>query len=166
MFERIRKWLALRSYRSNLGHLLVERYGRERYYTPAQVLTTIKLHRFSEHYAAYACVMFCSKRSYENFAAATLPTRDSTVAPLAEPNIPIWADTYVMDWPAHSEIVAELNHRYGPASHGDFGADHHSASFGDHYDAAATLHHDGAAHGGYDGGGHHGSGYGGGHGSH
>lgn len=102
MLQRIQKWLALRNYRVNLGHLLVDRYGRERHYTPPQVLTTIKFHRLSERYAAYACVMYCSKRAYDDFVASGVPRADIRIAPLTESNVPLWAGSSVQDWPPAS----------------------------------------------------------------
>lgn len=161
MFERIRKWLALRSYRADLGHLLLKRYGRARSYTPPQVLTTIKLHRFSERYAAYACAMFCSKRSYEDFAAA-VPQADAAMAPRTGPNIPVWASAIALDWPVHGELIAELSHSYGHSDHSNFAADHHFGSFDSHHDTGTSSHHDGGHYGGYDGGGHHDGGHDGG----
>ncbi|HWA75438.1 MAG TPA: DUF6559 family protein [Polyangiaceae bacterium] len=158
MFERIQKWLALRSYRANLGHLLVDRYGRERRYTPPQVLTTIKQHRLSERYAAYACAMFCSKRAYDDFVASRLARTDIPITPLAETSTPLWFDIPAYDWPAHHELTTEIHH-YGFSHNADFGphySDHSSGDFGDAYHHGGGDSHHG---GGHDGGGHHGGGH-------
>ena len=156
MLERIQKWLALRRYRATLGYLLVDRYGRERHYTPPQVLTTIKRHRLSERYAAYACAMFCSKGAYDDFVAINQTRIESRTAPLTESSVPLWADVPTQEWPEHHHVTAELQHVYGFSQHHDLGVDH-SDHFSGHFSEGYDHHghsHDGSGH---DAGGHGGS---------
>jgi hypothetical protein len=107
MLERIRKWWAIHGYRRRLGRLLVQRYGRERFYRPPQVLTTIKEHGLSERYAAHACAMFCSKTAYTDFLANHDRRRDD-VAPLAVSEAPIWLGMVGHDWPVHGDAIADV----------------------------------------------------------
>jgi len=111
MLERIRKWLALGRYRGNLGYFLVARYGRERSYTPAQVLTTIRIHGLNEPYAAYACAMFCSKAAYASFAASVT----AQTFPQFASSIPLPPPEFVADWPDHHDAIAELCSSFGLA---------------------------------------------------
>lgn len=163
MLERIQKWLALRSYRTQLSHLLVRRYGREHHYTPPQVLTTIREHGLSERYAAYACAMFCSKRAYDGFVAIGVAAAAISVPPATESSLPLWAGMAIQGWPEHHQVTAELQESHGVSHSLDFGSDysdHSSGYFGDGH-----SHGDGHAHhgGGHDGGGHDGGGHGGSH---
>ena len=112
MLERIRKWLALRRYQTDLGCFLVRRYGRERCYTPAQVLTTIRVHELSARYAAYACAMFCSKAAYATFAASV----SAQAFPHLASSFPLPLPQFVGDWPEHHDAIAELCHSYGLAN--------------------------------------------------
>src|SRR4051812_6506397 len=107
MLNGLAKWNALRNYRSKLPRLLVERYGRERRYSPAQVLTTIKLHRLSERFAPHACAMFCSKRAYADFVASHVPKTEIPFQPL-DPSMPLWAGVSIQHWPTHEAIVNDL----------------------------------------------------------
>jgi hypothetical protein len=162
VFERIRKWTALRSYRSKLPLLLVKRYGYEQQYTPAQVLTTIKLHELNLRYAPYACAMFCSKQAYGDFVAMRRSTAEAKIAPSDMSAYPLWSEVGGTDWPAHHEITTELHHSVGYDSPwADAGHSHHDG--GGAFDGG---HHAGADYGGgYDGGGDSGGGYDGGAGS-
>ena len=101
MFERLKRWWALRQYRMHLPPSLVERYGRQRYYTPAQVLTTIRRNGLSPAYAAHACVMFCSRNAYQEFLAtrAELP---AAVAPLEH-------GALAYAWPSYEHVANELS---------------------------------------------------------
>jgi hypothetical protein len=128
------KWNALRRYRENLPRLLVERYGRERRYTPAQVLTTIKLHSFSERFAPYACAMFCSKRAYADVVASHAPRTDSSFQPLDNASIPLWAAISVQDWPTHEAVVTDMGHAHWDQYGHDFASGHiahHASGFSD-----------------------------------
>src|SRR6478735_7414021 len=117
MFDGLAKWIALRSYRQALPRFLVERYGREPHYTPAQVLTTIQVHRLSERFAPYACAMFCSKRAYDDFAARHVVKGDTSLHSLSEPSFHLWP-VLLEDWPTHHEIVVEMGHHAQPDHHG------------------------------------------------
>lgn len=162
IIKRLRKWLALSSYKANLPSLLVQRYGRGRRYTPAQVLTTIQRHRLSERYAAYACAMFCSERAYSQFLTKQGATTDWSQASDNDHSLR-WAVTNI-DWPIHREAVTELR----LFSYGDFAPSHFTigSHSNDHHDV--SHHHDSFGydggdwhHGGSDGhdgsGGHHGT---------
>jgi hypothetical protein len=175
LFERIRKWRALRGYKNNLPYLLATRYGRERFYTPAQVLSTIKEHRLSEPFAAIACAMFCSKKGYAGFAARRA---DETFAPLVDGSAPPWLGMDLSYWPAHQDVVVELHHSFGDSLHWTPSTDHgghfshhfgdgfSGDSFGDH--GGGGLDHGGGGldhgGGGFDHGGHSGGDGGGGSG--
>lgn len=106
--QRLARWNAIRGYRENLPRLLVARYGRERRYTPQQVLATIKQHRLSERYAAFACVMFCSKEAYSKFVANHAPSAEVPASPLDDSSIPLWAAAAIADWPAHESVAIDL----------------------------------------------------------
>ncbi|MFZ5891780.1 MAG: DUF6559 family protein [Myxococcota bacterium] len=159
--EQLRKWLALRSYRKQLPHLLVARYGRDATYTPPQVLTTIKTHRLNERYAAYACVMFCSKRAYSEFFTNPQWAEATSVAS-SDTSPPMWAGMVAADWPAHHEIATELHLAHGHSTDGQWAS--HGADSPGHVgnDHDGAYHHD---HTGWDagGGGYDGGGYGGGY---
>jgi hypothetical protein len=118
IFERFLKWSAIRSYRANLGHLLVERYGRGRRFTPAQVLATIKRYGFNERYAPYACALFCSKRAYDEFVG-----QQASVAPLEQSSVAHLAGITTQAWPRHHEIVSDLHHSFGGDRGGDLASD-------------------------------------------
>jgi len=148
ILDRLAKWAAVRRYRARLGRLLVQRYGRERHYTPAQVLTTIKLNGLSERFAPYACVMFCSKHSYAEFVVNQVPSADLTFSPLKDSSVPVWAGVLTQDWPPHHDVVTDLGH--ASWEHGS-GLD--SGHFGDH--ASHLGDHDDIGSGGDDGGGSH-----------
>jgi hypothetical protein len=139
--------LAVRSYRKRLGRLLVQRYGRERQYTPPQVLTTIKLNGLSERFAPYACAMFCSKHAYSEFVDSRVPKAGPSIDPLKEASVPLWAGVLAQDWPPHHEIVTDLGETAW-----DHGVDLGSGHFGDH---ATDVGEQGDAGGGgsHDGGG-------------
>jgi len=152
MRHRLAKWNALRNYRARLPRLLVERYGRERRYTPPQVLTTIKVHRLSERFAPYACAMFCSKAAYTDFVASHVPRYETFLSPLDNPSIPLWALVSLQDWPSHDAVVTDIGHSHWGHYNGDFASDHaahdHSdLSHGHHHgggDGYDTSHHGGA----------------------
>lgn len=144
-FERLARWLALRHYRSKLPRLLRERYGRERYFTPAQVLATIQVGRLNLRFAPYACAMFCTQRAYADFAAKQTGRPNPPFAPLENPTVPLWAGVLTESWPAHEDIVADL----GPAD-GSSGADWNANFRGDLVGDAGGDFGDGA--GGGDGG--------------
>ena len=163
LVDRFAKWLALTGYRNRLGPLLVQRYGRERYYTPPQVLTTIKVSGMSERFAPYACAMFCSQAAYSEFAAKQRPNAASPVDPLKDSSAPLWAYVAVQDWPTHAHALSDLGHAiqshlsdFGSGPFGDHG------DIGHHGDIGGGGHHGGGAHdgggGGHDSGGSHGGG--------
>lgn len=137
VLDRLAKWVAVRSYRKRLGRLFVQRHGRERHYTPPQVLTTIKVNGLSERFAPYACAMFCSKQSYSEFVEKQVQHAASSVDPLRESSVPLWIGL-AQHWPTHHEVVAEFGHAHwdhgahaGPSHVGD-----HPADLGDHGDAS------------------------------
>ena len=150
MLHRLAKWKALRSYKARLPPLLVERYGRERHYTPPQVLTTIKLHRLSERFAPYACAMFCSKRGYADFIANHVPKSEIFVPPLDDSLISIWAMGAVEHWPAYDAAMTDIGDSQWDQHAGGLGTDHlahHPSEVGDpHHDGVGE--HDGSHHGG------------------
>jgi hypothetical protein len=163
MLNRLAKWRALRSYRARLPRLLVERYGRERHYTPPQVLTTIKLHRLSERFAPYACALFCSKRGYADFLASHVPKTELFVEPLDNSLISLWAMCAIEHWPVYDAAVTDIGDAYWDQHAGHLGRDHLA-----HYpsDVSDRHHggvggHDGSHHGGAGGDGSHHGGAGG-----
>jgi hypothetical protein len=168
LFERIRKWRALRGYKSNLPYLLRSRYGREPYYTPAQVLATIKEHGLSEPFAALACAMFCSKQGYAGFAARR---GHETLGPVADGGVP-WVGMDLSYWPTHHDVVVELHDSLGDSlqwtsstDHGGYFSHHFGDGFwGDHAGGSSGDGFDpgGGGHSGGDGGGGHSGGDGGG----
>jgi hypothetical protein len=149
ILHRLAKWVAVRSYRNHLGPLLVGRYGRERRYTPAQVLTTIKLHGLSERFAAYACVMFCSKQAYSEFVANQVASAGPSVSPLKDSSVPLWAGVLVQDWPTHHHVVADLGHSQSDLGSGPFGDQ--AAHLADRSDSGGGGHDGGESHDGGDG---------------
>ncbi len=148
IFERFRKWAAVRSYRANLGRLLVERYGRGRRYTPAQVLLTIKLHGFNERYAPYACAMFCSKRAYVEFVAERSSGGEAGAAPLLGLSLAQCSAIDTSAWPDHHDIVSDPHHSFGDDRGGDPAFDvNHSFDADGGYDVNGSGNagsHDGA----------------------
>jgi hypothetical protein len=159
MWQWIKKRLALFRYRTRLGPLLLVRYGRQRRYTPPQVLTTIKVHGLNEVYAAYACAMYCSKQAYSAFAAAraqhAAAARDAAAvdSTRTDPTWLLWSAAGLSLWPKHGDLVAELGHSY---SGDDVGHGHTSSDASPDFDG--HFGHDGSDgsggdHGGHDGGG-------------
>lgn len=147
LFDRLARWQALRGYRGRLGSLLVGRYGRQRCYTPPQVLTTIKLYGLNERFAPYACAMFCSERAYSEFVAKHV-SRSETVEPLTNSDVPLWVGTHWDDWPTHQQVVADLG-QHDASDH----FQHHLADFGHHGLDHGNHGSDGGHHGGsHDGG--------------
>jgi len=67
VFQSVRKWLAICSYRKRLGRKLIERYGRARSYTPAQVKRTIQQGGFSVDYTCYALSMYCDRAAFDAY---------------------------------------------------------------------------------------------------
>ena len=152
ILDRLAKWAALRGYRARLGPLLVERYGRQRYYTPPQVLTTIKRHGFNERFAPYACAMFCSKQAYSEFAVGHDSKARSPVDPVVASSAAMWAGALSQEWPEHHDVVSDLGGGHWDHDSG-FGSDHvgaDSTDIGYGHDAGAGG-HDGGSHGGGDG---------------
>lgn len=111
----------MRRYRSKLPRLLQERYGRERSFTPAQVLTTIQMSGLSLRFAPYACAMFCTKRAYADFVAERGGRLNAVVAPLESSTVPLWAGVLAESWPAHENVVADLG-QSGASLGSDWGA--------------------------------------------
>jgi hypothetical protein len=133
MLRWLRKLLALRAYRRKLGPLLRERYGRARFYSVAQVRTTVGLGGFSTEYICYAYAGYCEPADFAQHHAEIGQT---------------------CDWASMREELA--GHHPGAAEHHvGFESDHHHG--GDH---SGFDHHD---HGGGFDGGHHGGGFDGGH---
>ncbi len=67
MFERIKKYVALKSYINKLGPLLKARYGKLKSYTPKQIKKTISIYGINDYYIGYAYAMFIEKQSlYQN----------------------------------------------------------------------------------------------------
>jgi hypothetical protein len=144
LLDRIARWAALRRYRSKLGPLLLQRYGRQAHYTPPQVLTTIKLHGLNERFAPLACAMFCSKQAYVDFAARLPKDRPHGAPPDPSPDSAAWLWTEPT-WPEHHDAIAHVS--TSSWEHG--GADH----AGSDTVAAFGGHHDGGHHGDHHGGG-------------
>lgn len=65
MWTMLRKRRALRSYRRLLGQRLYARYGRERYYTPAQVRSTVKAYKMDEDFVCLALAMYCERSAFD-----------------------------------------------------------------------------------------------------
>jgi hypothetical protein len=111
MWQWIGKRIAIFRYRTKLGPALADRYGRRRRYTPPQVLTTIELHALNKSYAAYACVMYCSRQAYSAFvaqhASKPYPLRQSVV----DDSWLLWAFSSPEAWPAYPELEAALGGR-------------------------------------------------------
>ena len=59
MFQRLRKWFALRSYAMKLSAKLRERYGVAGKYSPKQVTLTVDKCGFNKEWIRYAFCMFC-----------------------------------------------------------------------------------------------------------
>ncbi|MBW4461890.1 MAG: hypothetical protein KME47_16865 [Nodosilinea sp. WJT8-NPBG4] len=64
MIQRIKKWLAIRSYAKNLGSKLRKAYGASRYYTPGQVKTTVREAGLNLNLVRYALCMYCDRSSF------------------------------------------------------------------------------------------------------
>jgi hypothetical protein len=68
MFERIRKYFALKAYARKLGPLLKKRYGGSKDYTPGQVRTTVEVGGLNPHYLYYGYAMFCQEKEFQQLA--------------------------------------------------------------------------------------------------
>jgi hypothetical protein len=121
------------------------------------VLATIRVHRLSERYAAYACAMFCSKRAYSEFVEARRRSADSSTVSTTDPIV--LHSAAVQDWPEHRQVATELSH-YGGDPYWSSGSDHsgHYGDWGGGHDTGGGSYDGG---GGGDGGGGDGGGGGG-----
>jgi hypothetical protein len=61
MFEKIRKYFALKSCINKLGPLLAKRYGKSKTYTPGQVETTSGVIGIDNKYLFYGYAMYCGQ---------------------------------------------------------------------------------------------------------
>ena len=154
MLEGLTRRYAVWRYRNVLPAALVRRYGRNRAYTPAQVVTTIRVERLSERYAPYACALFCTKREFRAYAdqqrlllTSDAPNGLSTAAALGY----LWLRDY-------GALRADISVPGGSAEPYDAGGWQGSASGGEWGDASGIDHAfgDGSSDGsgaGHDGGG-------------
>ena len=67
MLQRIRKWVAIRSYVKGLGPKLQEAYGRQAKYSPTQVIQTIRDGGFSPDFSCFALSLFCDRHSFDDY---------------------------------------------------------------------------------------------------
>lgn len=64
----LRKRFVLGRYRRKLGKALVKRYGREPYYTPGQVRTTLEVLGLSLDFVAHAFAGYCHEADFDGEA--------------------------------------------------------------------------------------------------
>ena len=85
LVARLRKARALDAYLRRCPALLRARYGAEVEYSPARILTTLRVHGLSTHYADYACAMFAGLSDFVRWARATPVDAGHDGGPCAHP---------------------------------------------------------------------------------
>jgi hypothetical protein len=70
LVARLRKARAVDAYLRRCPALLRARYGAEVEYSPARILTTLRVNGLSTHYADYACAMFAGLEDFVRWAQA------------------------------------------------------------------------------------------------
>lgn len=70
MLRSVRKWIAIRRYAKRFGRLLRERYGKQKYYTPAQVKRTAETNGYNANYLCWALCMYCTRSDFDAYHQA------------------------------------------------------------------------------------------------
>ncbi len=70
MWRRIKKWRALRAYKSTLATKLRARYGREKHYTPEQVRRCAADSGVSTTFLCFAFAMYCDRDTFDAYHRA------------------------------------------------------------------------------------------------
>ena len=65
IFEKISKWFWKKRFIHKLGPLLRNRYGRRKYYSHKQVLTTVHSQGWSGDYICVAYALYCSRDQFD-----------------------------------------------------------------------------------------------------
>ena len=128
MLRAIRKWMALRSYRRKLAPKLVERYGRSRHYSVAQVRVTAEQLGLNMDFLCYAYAGFCEREAFDEHHAALGEVCDFVT--MREEVSAALHDVGVLDASSHhaSAIYGHGHGHHGagdPHDHGGVGGGHH-----------------------------------------